>query len=67
MDYGTKALLALIPLAIVDAVIPIPIVGLLLVYVIVAKPPWFSDAVDRLYGRPPRAKSTGPADGSAAS
>jgi hypothetical protein len=54
MAYGTKILLALIPLAIIDAVIPIPIVGLVLIYVILAKPPWFSEAVDRVYGRSPR-------------
>jgi hypothetical protein len=67
MAYGTKILLALIPLAIVDAVIPIPIVGLILVYVVLARPPWFSDAVDRIYGRAPGRGSSGPTEGSGAS
>jgi hypothetical protein len=51
MDDRTKALLALIPLAIVDAIIPIPIVGILLGYVILAKPPWFLGLLQRIYER----------------
>lgn len=56
MQYTTKVLAALIPLAIVDAFIPLPIIGLILVYVIFAKPPWFPNIVDQIYG--------GPGDGS---
>jgi len=52
MDYGMKVLVGLIPLAIVDAVISLPVIGLLLIYVIIARPPWFSDLVSRIYGRP---------------
>lgn len=34
---------------IIDAVIPIPIIGLALIYVIVQKPPWFVDMVQEIY------------------
>lgn len=51
MNEKTKTLSYLIPLAIIDAVIPLPIVGLLLVYVIFAKPPWFIELIDRIYDR----------------
>ena len=50
MKYRTKVLSGLIPLAIVDAFIPLPIIGLILVYVIFAKPPWFPNIVDQIYG-----------------
>ena len=49
MKYRTKVLSGLIPLAIVDAFIPLPIIGLILVYVIFAKPPWFLNIVDQIY------------------
>ena len=51
MDYRTKVLAGLILLAIVDAVIPIPIIGLFLMYVIIARPRWFLDLVAQMYGR----------------
>ena len=51
MDFRTKVLAGLISLALVDAVIPVPIIGLILVYVIFAKPSWFSDLVAQIYGR----------------
>ncbi len=51
MDYRTKVLAGLIFLALVDAVIPVPIIGLILMYVIFAKPSWFYDLVARIYGR----------------
>ena len=51
MDYRTIVLIALIVLSIVDALIPLPIVGLILIYVVMARPPWFSDLVSRVYGR----------------
>ena len=49
MNARTKALAVLVPLALVDAVIPVPIIGLVLVYVILARPPWFSSLVRRVY------------------
>ncbi len=51
MDHKAKVLAVLIFLAIVDAVIPVPIIGLVLVYVILARPPWFSALTDQIYGR----------------
>ena len=51
MDYRTKVLASLISLALVDTVIPVPVIGLILVYVIFAKPSWFSDLVAKIYGR----------------
>ncbi len=47
----TKLLAALIVLGLVDAIIPIPIVGLVLVYVVLERPPWFLQWVDDIYGR----------------
>jgi len=54
MGYRTKVLAGLILLAIVDAVIPIPIIGLFLMYVIIARPPWFLALVAQIYGRAER-------------
>ncbi len=51
MNYRTRVLARLIPPAIVDAVIPVPVIGLFLIYVIFAKPPWFYDLVARIYDR----------------
>ena len=51
MNYKAKALGYLIPLAIVDAVLPVPILGLLLVYVVLARPSWFLSLTDQIYGR----------------
>ena len=50
MALKTKCLIGLVALAVVDAVIPIPIVGIVLIYVIVQKPPWFHEVVEDLYG-----------------
>jgi hypothetical protein len=49
MNIRTKSIFAVILLGIVDVVIPIPIVGLMLIYVIVQKPPWFVDLVQEIY------------------
>ena len=51
MNYKAKALGYLIPLAIVDTVVPVPIIGLLLVFVILARPPWFLSLTDQIYRR----------------
>lgn len=45
----TKSIMALILLGILDALIPLPIIGLLLIVVILTKPPWFMDMVNRIY------------------
>ena len=49
MNIRNKALLSLILLCVVDVVIPLPITGLVLVYVVVQRPPWFVDLADRIY------------------
>jgi len=45
----TKCLAALLFLAIVDVVIPIPILGLILIYVLLQRSPWFLDMVKEIY------------------
>jgi len=49
MTLKTKCLAALIFLAIVDVVIPIPILGLILIYVLLQRPSWFVDMVREIY------------------
>ncbi len=49
MKLETKTLLFLIVLAVVDLVIPIPITASLLIYALLAKPPWFLEIVQRVY------------------
>ncbi|MBE9544723.1 MAG: hypothetical protein IMF02_09550 [Proteobacteria bacterium] len=49
MSSKTKVLFFLIILGIVDAVIPIPIIGVILIYVVFQKPPWFADLVSEIY------------------
>lgn len=51
MNYKAKALAYLFPLAVIDAVIPVPIIGLLLIYVVLARPPWFLSLTEQIYGR----------------
>jgi hypothetical protein len=49
MNIRTKSILILCLLGIIDAAIPIPIIGLVLIYVIVQKPPWFAKIVQEIY------------------
>ena len=49
MTLRTQSLICLVGLSIVDAVIPIPIVGLILFFVLLQKPPWFHKLVSELY------------------
>jgi hypothetical protein len=49
MTLKTQTLIALIFLSIVDAVIPIPIVGIILIFVLLQKPPWFQKLVREVY------------------
>ena len=49
MSIQTKTLIFLIILGIIDMVIPVPILGLLLIYVVFQKPPWFADVVGEIY------------------
>jgi hypothetical protein len=50
MSVKTKVLTSLIGLGIVDAVIPIPILALILISVVLQKPAWFTDMVRDIYG-----------------
>ena len=49
MTIKTKYLIALILLAIVDMVIPLPIIGAILIYVLLQRPPWFRNVVTDIY------------------
>jgi len=46
----SKLVLKLAVLCLVDLVIPVPILGLILVYVVLEKPAWFRDLVQEVYG-----------------
>ena len=50
MSIKTQVWVGLIVLGIVDAVIPIPFTALILIYVVVQKPAWFTDMVRDIYG-----------------
>jgi len=49
MSLTTKCLIFLIVLCITDVVIPLPILGATLIYVLLQKPRWFIDAVKEIY------------------
>ncbi len=49
MVITTKYLLGLILLGIVDALIPVPIIAAILIYVILQRPVWFRNIVREIY------------------
>ena len=49
MNIKTKYLCLLALLSAVDVIIPIPILGLTLIYVVLERPPWFKDSVEKIY------------------
>ena len=49
MSIKSKTLIFLIILGIIDVVIPVPITGVILIYVVIQKPPWFADLVNGIY------------------
>jgi hypothetical protein len=49
MKIKTKFLLWLTLLAIVDTIVPFPIVGVILIYVLLQNPPWFRNVVTEIY------------------
>ena len=51
MPLITKLLIYLLSFAILDLMIPLPIVALLLIYVLLEKPRWFYDLVKQVYGK----------------
>ena len=50
MKIKTKTLIVLLLLCLVDTVIPFPIVGTILIYVLLQRPPWFKDVAVEIYG-----------------
>jgi len=50
MSVKTQVLVGLIALGIVDVVVPIPITAVILIYVVVRRPTWFTDWVRDIYG-----------------
>lgn len=51
MKTRTKTMLGLAALGLVDTVIPVPIIGIVLIYVLYQKPDWFKVLVSEIYGR----------------
>lgn len=49
MRHRTKILAVLILVSIVDMVIPFPILGVILICVLLQKPPWFEKLVREIY------------------
>ena len=45
----TRLIVYLVLFAVIDLIIPVPILGLVLVYVLVSNPPWFLDLVKDMY------------------
>jgi len=51
MTENTKILIGLLILALLDAIIPFPIMAVIVLYVLWARPQWFEDLVTRVYKR----------------
>ena len=49
MKTKTKTLMYISILALLDMIIPIPFTALILIYVILEKPTWFSDLFNEIY------------------
>ena len=49
MNRKAGIIVSLILLGIADALIPLPIIGLILLYVIMERPAWFLEAVREIY------------------
>lgn len=49
MTLKTQCLIGLSGLALVDIIIPIPILGIILIFVVIQKPTWFQNIVRDLY------------------
>jgi hypothetical protein len=49
MKSKTKTMVYLVILALLDMLIPIPFTALLLIYVVLEKPPWFQNLVTEIY------------------
>ena len=49
MQTKTKTLIVLIVLSLVDMIIPLPILGMILLSVVIQRPPWFMDVAKEIY------------------
>ncbi len=49
MNLKTKTLIGLAIIGIIDMVIPVPILGIVLFYIILQKPSWFPEMVSEIY------------------
>jgi len=49
MTIKTKCIITLILLCLVDTVIPFPIIGAILIYVLLQRPPWFKNVIVDIY------------------
>lgn len=49
MSIKTKSLIGLILLGIMDAAIPFPIIGAILIYILFQRPLWFRNMVREIY------------------
>lgn len=50
MKQKTSILIGLGVLCLLDAIIPVPVIGLILIYTVMQKPPWFIQTVKEIYG-----------------
>jgi len=51
MNIKTKTVIVVIVLGIIDMVIPIPILGVILLYVVLQRPPWFMNVVQEIFNQ----------------
>jgi hypothetical protein len=49
MNLRNKLIIYTVMLAVIDTVIPVPVTGLLLIYVLLKKPIWFKKSVFEVY------------------
>ena len=49
MSIKTKALIFLVIFGIIDVIFHIPILGVILIYVVLQRPPWFTNVVREIY------------------
>jgi hypothetical protein len=49
MSVRNQYILGLILFAVIDAIIPIPFAEIILIYVLLKRPNWFREMVDRVY------------------
>jgi len=49
MSVRNQTILGLILFAVIDTIIPIPFAEIILIYVLMKRPNWFREMVDRVY------------------